>query len=110
MADSETPEYKALLTCTPKLRLAVRNNLMELSGWLLAKNLISQEHDSELRNEMVTADKRAARLVELIQWKVKQNPDNYRTIISVLAEEEQTYKEVLADIRQRYDSLSNSER
>ena len=109
ISDSETPEYKTMLSCTPDLRLAVRNNLTDICGQLLAKDLISPEHDSELRNEMITEDKRAARLVELLQWKVKQNSDNYHTLVDVLTKEKTSYREVLAKLKQRYDSLSNNE-
>lgn len=96
-----------MLLCTTKLRLAVRNNLTDLSGQLLANDLISPEHDSELRNEMVTTDKRAARLVELLQWKIKQNVDNYHILIDIFSEENHSYRGVLADLKQTYDSLSN---
>ena len=81
-----TVEYKTLISCTPKLRTAVSNDLIRLSGCLLAKELISIDNDSEFGNRYTEVADRAARLVELVQQKVYLDTQNYTKFIEVLKE------------------------
>lgn len=81
------------------------NNLVRLSGYLFEKGLISQENDSELRNRYVEEADRAARLVELIQQKVKLDPHNYVQFTSILEEDKHHYSDILRILREAYSSL-----
>jgi hypothetical protein len=95
-----------MVSCTTKLRAAVCNDLVRLSGYLLEKGLISQENDSGLRNRYVEEVDRAARLVELIQQKVKLDSRNYVQFTSILEEEKHHYSDILRILREAYSSLT----
>ena len=58
--------------------------LSQVCERLLVEGLISPQHDHELWNRHAKEADRVARLVELLQQKVKQNPQNYLKMISVL--------------------------
>ena len=88
-------EYDTMITLTTDLQLATKSDLTFLSGALLGENLISSRNGSELRNVAHSEEDRAARLVELIQDKVKQNPQHYYTFISVLEKNQDYYSDIL---------------
>jgi hypothetical protein len=95
-----------MVSCTTKLRTAVCNDLVRLSGCLLEKGLISQENDSGLRNRSVEEADRAARLVDLVQQKVKLDSRNYVLFTSILEEDEHHYSDILRILREAYSSLA----
>ena len=97
---SNTFEYQTIISCTTKLRDAVCNNLVRLSGCLLEKGLISQHNDSELRNRYVEEADRAARLVEMIQHKVKLDRCNYVKFTSILEEDSHHYSDILRILKE----------
>ena len=95
-----------MVSCTTKLRSAVCNDLVRLSGCLLEKGLISQENESKLRNEFVEKAGRAAHLVDLIQQKVNLDIRNYVQFTSILEEDEHHYSDILRILREAYSSLA----
>ena len=105
---ADVPEYKTLIQCTPKLRLAVRGDLINLSGQLLAAGLISPDAFSELRNPMILQNERAAKLVQLITEKVQHNQSNYHTFIDTLSRGSQIYSDVLRILNETYTGLQGS--
>ena len=98
-----------MVYCTTKLTAAVCNDLVRLSGCLLEKGLISQENASRLRNRNVEEADRAARLVDLVQQKVKLDSQNYIQFTSILEEDEHHYSDILRILREAYSSLMQSE-
>ena len=60
-----------MISLTEKLRDSLKYNLITLSIPLLANGLISTDDYSILRNRYIAKSSRAARLVELLQQKVK---------------------------------------
>ena len=89
-------EYDTLHELTDALRLALKSSLINLSGALLAKYLILPTDDNELRNQKHSEAERSARLVELIQMKVQEDPQQYYTFIGVLeAQGRQYYAAIL---------------
>ena len=78
---SETPEYRTMLHCTRALRTAVQPHLFILGASLISEDLISTDNDSDLRNTMHSEPGHAARLVEILQLKVKLEPQNYHTFV-----------------------------
>ena len=74
-----------------ELRTAVKGDLTGLSGHLFAEGLISDDNCSELRNRNVEEADRAARLVELVQRRIKLDPQNYFKFIDVLVERDSQY-------------------
>ena len=81
-------EYNTLIDLTVELRLAVSPHLLSLSGHLLAKRLISPDNEAELRNAVHSEAVRAAKLVGLVQNKVRQNSLHYHTFIGILKGDE----------------------
>ena len=100
MADSA--EYKTMIHLTTELRLALKSELISLSGLLLASRLISQEGDAELRNITHSEAERSARLVELVQNKVRQNPRHYLSFISILQGNQDQYRDILERLEHTY--------
>ena len=93
---SMASEYRTVISHTTDLRLAVRFDLIALSGELLAVGLISPDNDSELRNTRQSEAERAAKLVEIIQTKIKLNCKHYYTFLNVLrTRHQQQYSDIL---------------
>ena len=88
-------EYSTLIDLTSELRLAVRSELISLTGSLLAARLISLDNDIELRNTTHSKAERSARLVELVQNKVRQNPRHYHSFIGILQGNQDQYRDIL---------------
>ena len=86
MALARDDIYTTLLEHVPNIRTAVKANLTQLSGALLAKHLISPGSDVKLRDRSQNEEDRAADLVTLVMDQVKLNPDNYKTFIDILKE------------------------
>ena len=95
-----------MVSCTTKLTAAVCSGLVRLSGCLLEKGLISQENASGLRNRNIEEADRAARLVDLVQQKVKLDSQNYVQFTSILEEDEHHYSDILRILREAYSSLA----
>ena len=97
-----SPEHKTLIAHTSDLRLAVKSDIIHLSGVLLSKGLISCDSDAELRNTVCSKEERSAMLVELIQNKVVQNPRHYHTFVSILHGKHDYYEDILTTIEQTF--------
>ena len=98
-------EYKAMIDFTSELRLAVRPELISLTGSLLASRLISPDNDIELRDTAHSGEvERSARLVELVQNKVRQNPRHYHSFIGILKGKQYQYRfnDILQQLEQAY--------
>ena len=102
MTDNESAEYKTMIVLTDKLRLAVRPELISLTGSLLASRLISPDNDIELRNTTHSKVDRSAKLVALVQNKVRQNPCHYHSFVGILRENEDQYREILQLLERAY--------
>ena len=100
-----------MIECTPQLQTAVKNHLVWLSGHLLARRMISDNNNSELMNGNITDYIRAAKLVQLVQDKVAQNPDHYHVFIEILENDKNNmvFKDVLKTLREKYESLIGGE-
>ena len=88
-------EYKTMIDLTSELRVAVRPELVSLTGSLLASRLISPHNDIELRNIVHSEVERSAKLVELVQNKVRQNPRHYHSFIGILQGNQDQYGDIL---------------
>ena len=101
-AEYATTEYSILINLTSELRLAVRSELISLTGSLLASRLISPESEAELRNTAHSEVERSARLVELVQNKVRQNSRHYHSFIGILQGNQDQYRDILQRLEQAY--------
>ena len=103
---SNTTEYRALQSLTNELRLAVKQDITGLGGALFADRFITQDACDDLRNSAHSKEERAARLVGTIQDKVRENPCNYHTFISVLKKWDQAqYENILHRLQDTYNNL-----
>ena len=107
MAESSV-EYSTLIAITVDLRLAIRPHLVSLSGALLASRLISPDSEAELRDTVHSEAERAAKLVGLVQNKVRQNSRHYHTFIGILEGDNDSY--VYSDILQKLEQTYHSHR
>ena len=80
-----------MIKCTVELKNALSNNLVNLSGYLLANGLISENIKREVTSEHYSVDDRAAKLVHLIQTKVKLNHQNYDKFVDTLKQADSVY-------------------
>lgn len=108
-ACSATPEYQTLIECTSTLITAVKNQLTDLSPQLLQRHLITAEQEREMSNNWHYEADRAAKLVGLVRDKVEQNPKCYHAFIEALEEDQSTNRDILAQLKTKYDSLSGGE-
>ena len=106
---ANTPEYRTIIKCTPKLISAVKNDLGALSGELLAAGLISEDNSSALKNNHIDEPHRAADLVEFVRNKVLLDPRNYNKFIEVLKEREAEHETILKILDEKYKELSSGE-
>ena len=97
-------EYRTLIDCTSELRVAVRSTLVSLSGSLLANRLISFDNDIKLRDPVKSELERSARLIELVQDKVRLNTRHYHSFIGILRENQDQYSDILQLLEQTYCS------
>ena len=102
---SETPEYRTMLRCTRALRTAVQPHLFALGASLVSEDLISTDNDSDLRNTMHSEPERAARLVEILQLKVKLESQNYHTFVRILDDDRDIYKDILKTLSEKYQTF-----
>lgn len=99
-------EYGTLISLTNELRCAVQDDLVPLSGRLVAEHLISPDNASQLRNPMHSEAARAAKLVEIIQNRVQQNAQHYHTFVRVLENQGlEYYRDILSRLREVYQQL-----
>ena len=91
-----------MIDLTSELRLAFKSELISLSGSLLATRLISPTCEAELRNTTLPDDVRSARLVELVQHKVRQNPHHYHSFIGILQGNQDQYRDILQKLEKTF--------
>ena len=104
MAGTDSAEYRTLLDLTVDLGLAVRDDLVGLSSALIAARLITRNNGESVRNQMVhQLSDRAAMLVNLVQTRVEQNPQNYQKFIDVLEREKLKYEDILKKLKTTYE-------
>ena len=102
--EENSAEYSTPIHLTSELRLAVRSEFISLTGSLLATTLISLDNDIELRNTVHSEVERSARLVELVQNKVRQNPRHYHSFIGILQGNQDQYRDILQRLEQTYQA------
>ena len=102
-------EYSTLIELTSELRLAISSELISLTGSLLAVRFISLDNEIELRNPAHSERERSARLVGLIQNKVRQNPRHYHTFISILQGNQDQYRDILQRLEHTYQKHKHND-
>ena len=91
-----SPEYKALLTCTDKLNASFSSDPLGIAGILLSKDLIPPNAENEMRVLGFSSHHKASILVEAIRNKVMTDPRSFTVLRMTLAE--QSWTKDIADI------------
>ena len=92
---SNTPEYRTIVQCTPELTTALKNDLVSLSGELLAAGLIADNNAAALRNPYVNEEHRAAQLLGFVRNRVSLDAANYHSFVRVLKQRQDDHKDIL---------------
>ena len=104
----ESAEYRTIKLNTSELCLAVKYDLIGVSGALFAADLISKESWEEVRNANHTRESRAANLIKFVLDKVQQTSTNYSHFTRVLGERDPSqYQTVLCMLQDTYDKGIN---
>ena len=101
----DSAEYRALISLTPALQLAIESQLTPLGGELVAVGLITPGNYSWLINPMLPEDYRAANLVRLIQQRVRQDSRWYQTFIDVLEKDLSQYSGIVGSLQRTVNLL-----
>ena len=103
MTGTNSAEYRTLVDLTVDLRLAVRDDLVGLSGALVGAWLITRDDGENMLNSTIPQSGRAAMLVSLIQAKVEQNPQNYQKFIDILERDKLKNEDILKKLQETYE-------
>lgn len=94
-----TPQYKKLLECVPKLNQALTAGngaaIINLSPELCCRGLISDANNQSMQNIYMDPGIRAAQLTGFITTKVDLNAENYDKFIEALEVHEATFSDIL---------------
>ena len=98
-------ELQTITECTPELVDALKDDLLPLSGELLAVGLINSNNDAALRNQYHNSDDRAADLAGFIRNRVKIDPGSYAVFIDTLKKRETDHKSLLKILDEKFKEL-----
>ena len=105
MANGNSPEFRTIIQCTPELTTALKNDLVSLSGELLAAGLIADDNAAALNNQFVGAAHRVAELVGFVRNRVMLDTNNYLSFIKVLQLRQDDHKNILEILGKKYREL-----
>ena len=98
-------ELRTIIECTPELVNALMDDLLPLSGELLAVGLINSENETGLRNQHHNPGDRAANLVQFIRNRVEIDSGSYFVFIDTLKRRETDHKPLLKILDKKYKEL-----
>lgn len=105
MSNHNSPEYKAIIQCSPDLTTAVKDDLTLLSEELLAAGLIAENNVAGLQNQFIGRDERAVQLVGYVRNRVSLNTDNYHSFVGVLEKRKDIHKDILKTLDKKFREL-----
>ena len=104
---TSSSEFETLVRLTPDLQLAVKDDLPRLGSKLLSIGLIPVDrYNHIILNPYRPQHELAADLVQLVQEKVQQNPQNYHIFITILEEDLTLYGDILERLQKIYNGIS----
>ena len=98
-------ELQTIIECSPELVDALKDDLLPLSGELLAVGLINSNNEAALRNQHHNPGDRAANLVQFMRNRVKIDPRSYFVFIETLKKRETDHKPLLKILEKKYKEL-----
>ena len=102
------PEYPTIIQCTPELTMDLKDDLITLSGELLADGLIADDNAAALNNQHLGARHRAAQLMGFMRNKVSLDNKIYHSFIRVLKHRQDDHKNILEILDRQYKELGKS--
>ena len=97
-------EYRTFIRLQPELQLAIKSQLTDLGGKLLAASLITSDDYGRARNPYTEQAERAASLLEIITTRVSVSTEHYHTFVGVL-EEDYMNQDIVKRLQKTYQSL-----
>ena len=91
------PAYKAIIRCHDKLVIALSNDILTISGVLVAKEFIPAELSSKMLLPILTPQEKATMLVIAITEKIKLAPDRFQELIKIFSEQTST-KDIVTNL------------
>ena len=85
--DSSKSAYMTIKHCHDKLVTALLNNVLSVSGILLANEFISEEVHSKMLLPTATPEEKATDLVNALRRKIKLAPDQFQKLIRIFSEQ-----------------------
>ena len=106
-----TPEFATIVSLSNDLRLAVQDDLLELSLRLQSSQppILNQDNAAEVTNTMVAAPERAGKLVGYITNRVRADPRCYHALVKVFEANTPYYKHILGKLSETFASLKRQE-
>ena len=102
MSNHNSPEYLTIIRCTPALVTALRDDLVPLSGELLAADLIDDDIAAALNYDFMSKEHRVAQLMEFVRNRVSQDPKRYHSFIEVLKQRQDDHRNILEFLDKKY--------
>ena len=98
-------ELRTIIECTPVLVNALKDDLLPLSGELLAVGLINSDNEAALRNQHHNPGDRAANLAQFIRNRVEMDSGSYAVFIDTLKKRETDHKSLLKILDEKFNEL-----
>ena len=102
----QSPEWFAMVECHVKLTSALASDLLNISGQLLARRIISGETQEKMLLSSITAMEKASFLVGAIRSAAESSPQKFQDFIEVLSREQMT-EDVAKMLASSYESHQN---
>ena len=98
-------ELRTIIECTPDIVNALKDDLLPLSGELLAVGLINSDNEAALRNQHHNPGDRAANLAQFIRNRVEIDSGNYAIFIDTLKNRETDHKSLLKIFDEKFKGM-----
>ena len=102
MEELESPEYQAMVACTPQLTDALSLAPAAVSGELLAAGLIPFDLHKQLTNKYTDDTCKAQQLFNAITTCIKTNTSNFKTFITALKKQGDWTKDIIQIVQDMY--------
>ena len=103
---SQSPEWFAMVECHVELTSALASDILNISGLLFAKKIISSETQEKMLLSCITAMEKASFLVGAVRSAAENSPQKFRDFIDVLSREQMT-EDVAKMLASSYENHQN---
>ena len=104
---SQSPEWFAMVECHVTLTKALASDILNISGLLFVKKIISSETQEKMLLSSITAMEKASYLVGAIRSAAESSPQKFQDFIDVLSCKQMT-EDVAKMLASSYESHQKS--